>query len=234
MWGTIEYLGLALIPGFIVLDLVTRARNFETPNSWRLRALVVTVLTFALSMAVTIFWGTLLAGVSLVDGSKLGIVGGALVGILVYEFIHYWYHRAAHANDLLWRWAHQMHHSAESARRLWRLLPATRWIRSFSRRGRAWSSSRCWVSPRKPAFSAGSSWSSTRCSSTPTSRPPAGWATSSSGRRATVFTTNAVNIDPTIRIFPSGTWSSAPSKTPRPSTRRQASTPAPRAGSATC
>ena len=60
MWGTIEYLGLALIPGFIVLDFVTRARNFETPKLWRLRALVVTVLTFALSMVVTIFWGTLL------------------------------------------------------------------------------------------------------------------------------------------------------------------------------
>lgn len=114
MWGTIEYLGLALIPGFIVLDLVSRARAFETPNRWRVRALVVTVLTFFLSMAITIFWGTLLAGVSLVDGSKLGIIGGALIGILAYEFVHYWYHRAAHANDLLWRWAHQMHHSAES------------------------------------------------------------------------------------------------------------------------
>ena len=114
MWGTIEYLGLALIPGFIALDLVSRARNFETPKVWRVQALAVTVLTFALSMAVTIFWGALLAGVSLMDGSKLGIVGGALVGILAYEFIHYWYHRAAHANDHLWRWAHQMHHSAES------------------------------------------------------------------------------------------------------------------------
>jgi sterol desaturase/sphingolipid hydroxylase (fatty acid hydroxylase superfamily) len=114
MWGTIEYLGIALIPGFILLDLVVQKRSFATPKFWRLRGLVVTVLTFALSMAVTIFWGTLLEGVSLIDASGLGIVGGALVGILVYELIHYWYHRAAHANDFLWRWAHQMHHSAES------------------------------------------------------------------------------------------------------------------------
>ena len=69
MWGTIEYLGLALIPGFIALDLVSRARNFETPKVWRVQALAVTVLTFALSLAVTIFWGALLAGVSLMDGS---------------------------------------------------------------------------------------------------------------------------------------------------------------------
>jgi sterol desaturase/sphingolipid hydroxylase (fatty acid hydroxylase superfamily) len=114
MWGMIEYLGLALIPGFIVLDLVARKRQFETPSWWRVRALTVTVLTFALSMAITISWATLLEGISLFDGSGLGIVGGALVGILFYELIHYWYHRTAHANDLLWRWAHQMHHSAES------------------------------------------------------------------------------------------------------------------------
>ncbi len=114
MWGTIEYLGLALIPGFIVLDVIARKRQFETPRGWRMRALTVTVLTFALSMAITIFWATLLEGVSLFDGTGLGIVGGALVGILVYELIHYWYHRTAHANDFLWRWAHQMHHSAES------------------------------------------------------------------------------------------------------------------------
>ena len=38
MWGTIEYLGIALIPGFILLDLVVRARKFETPRLWRARA----------------------------------------------------------------------------------------------------------------------------------------------------------------------------------------------------
>jgi sterol desaturase/sphingolipid hydroxylase (fatty acid hydroxylase superfamily) len=44
----------------------------------------------------------------------LGIWGGALVGIVVYELIHYWYHRAIHKVDFLWLSAHQMHHSAES------------------------------------------------------------------------------------------------------------------------
>jgi sterol desaturase/sphingolipid hydroxylase (fatty acid hydroxylase superfamily) len=52
--------------------------------------------------------------VSLIDSSRLGIAGGAIVGILVYELVHYWYHRAAHRFDVLWRWSHQMHHSAES------------------------------------------------------------------------------------------------------------------------
>jgi len=34
--------------------------------------------------------------------------------VLAYEFFHYWYHRAAHEWNWLWRAGHQMHHSAES------------------------------------------------------------------------------------------------------------------------
>jgi sterol desaturase/sphingolipid hydroxylase (fatty acid hydroxylase superfamily) len=44
----------------------------------------------------------------------LGTIPGAGVGILTYEFLHYWYHRCAHRFDALWRLAHQMHHSAEA------------------------------------------------------------------------------------------------------------------------
>ena len=41
-------------------------------------------------------WGKLFAAHSLFDLSGLGIAGGAIVGVLVYEFFHYWYHRSAH------------------------------------------------------------------------------------------------------------------------------------------
>jgi sterol desaturase/sphingolipid hydroxylase (fatty acid hydroxylase superfamily) len=109
----IEYVGLACLPGFILLELIVRQRTFNTPKFWRPPATVVTALTFALSIAVTLFWGTVLDGISVLDGRTLGFAGGALLGILVYEFVHYWYHRIAHKSDLLWRWAHQMHHSAE-------------------------------------------------------------------------------------------------------------------------
>jgi len=111
---TAELLGLAFIPAFLLLDLVVRHRKFDAPRWWRVRALVVSAATFGLSIWVTVGWGSLLAGYSLIDGSVLGTAGGALVGILVYELVHYWYHRLAHRWDFLWRAAHQMHHSAES------------------------------------------------------------------------------------------------------------------------
>jgi sterol desaturase/sphingolipid hydroxylase (fatty acid hydroxylase superfamily) len=114
MFAILEIVGLALIPAFLLLDLVHRRRRFWKTRFWRLKALVVTAASFGISVAVTLFWGHVLGDRSLLNGSALGIAGGALVGILVYELVHYGYHRLAHHNDVLWRGAHQMHHSAES------------------------------------------------------------------------------------------------------------------------
>ncbi len=108
------YLTIGLIPGMIVLDWLHRGRRGNTSRFWRVRATLVTVATFYIAGYVAVFWATLLGDFHLYDGSWLGPWGGALVGVLVYELVHYWYHRAAHAFDWLWRAGHQMHHSAES------------------------------------------------------------------------------------------------------------------------
>ena len=110
----LEIATLASIPAFLVLDLLHGARRFEVPRWWRVRAFVVTVVTFAWTAVVATAWARLVGEHTLFDLSGLGTVGGSIVGILVYELGHYWYHRAAHAWDWLWRAAHQMHHSAES------------------------------------------------------------------------------------------------------------------------
>jgi sterol desaturase/sphingolipid hydroxylase (fatty acid hydroxylase superfamily) len=109
-----DWFGLILLAPFLVLELFWRARRYEAGRGWRLRALAVTAATFGVSFAVGRAWGALLPGWSLVDGAALGTWGGALAGILLYELMHYWYHRLAHEWDWLWRAGHQMHHSAES------------------------------------------------------------------------------------------------------------------------
>jgi len=114
MLQLIEYASLAFLPLFLVVGLVHGHRLFDTPKHWKVRALVVSVLTVALSIAIATFWGSVFDGISLLPGDRLGTVVGAAVGILVYELLHYGYHRAAHTYEPLWRWAHQMHHSAES------------------------------------------------------------------------------------------------------------------------
>lgn len=108
-WAT-----LALLPLFLVLDAVYRARKYDTPRFWRLRALAVALVAIALSFVVPMVWARLLGSFTLLDLSPLGTAGAAVVGVLVYELGHYWYHRAMHRNDGLWLTFHQMHHSPES------------------------------------------------------------------------------------------------------------------------
>jgi sterol desaturase/sphingolipid hydroxylase (fatty acid hydroxylase superfamily) len=114
MYEYFEYLTVALVPGFIGLDLVYRRRAYKAPRWWRVRATAVTIGVVFLSGWVAAMWGSLFEGVSLLNGARLGTLGGAAVGVLTYEFVHYWYHRTAHGWGWLWHAAHQMHHSAES------------------------------------------------------------------------------------------------------------------------
>lgn len=110
----IGLVGMFTLPVFLVLDLVWRDRKDVTPHFWRGRAAIVTLVNLFLAGYVATFFASIFEGKSLLNGSGLGTIGGAVTGILVYELVHYWYHRLAHNWDFLWRSAHQMHHSAES------------------------------------------------------------------------------------------------------------------------
>lgn len=110
----LEWAALGLIPAFLLVDLLVAARDYARPRHWRLRGLIVTVAIVVLAGEVSAFWGAVFGGVSLFDLSGIGMVAGAIVGVLGYELAHYWYHRFAHEWDWLWRASHQMHHSAES------------------------------------------------------------------------------------------------------------------------
>jgi sterol desaturase/sphingolipid hydroxylase (fatty acid hydroxylase superfamily) len=107
-----EILALLILPIFLVIDLVLRRRR-RGLGSWRLRALGVTTINFGLSLGVGAAWAAFFGEASLLPGDRLGTVGGAVVGVVCYEFAHYWYHRTAHRFDALWRLGHQMHHSPE-------------------------------------------------------------------------------------------------------------------------
>jgi len=113
MIDLIETITLALIPGFMLLDFIIRRRSYNSTRHWRLRSALITAAIFFFSGEVAAFWGRLFGETHLLDLSGLG-PWGAVAGVLVYEFGHYWYHRAAHQWKWLWRAGHQMHHSAES------------------------------------------------------------------------------------------------------------------------
>ncbi len=109
-----ELVGLACLPLFLAVDLFRGRRQYTRPRWWRTRGLAVTLVCVGLSMGYAAFWGAVVGDRTLLDLSGLGVVPGAMVGVLVYELVHYWYHRAAHRYDWLWYLGHQMHHSAEA------------------------------------------------------------------------------------------------------------------------
>ena len=109
-----DYYSLLFLAPFLALEIFWRARRYDAPRGWRLRALAVSLAAFGVSMGAGRLWAAVLPQWSLVDSAALGTWGGAAVGIVLYELAHYWYHRAAHRFDWLWRLGHQVHHSAES------------------------------------------------------------------------------------------------------------------------
>lgn len=108
------FITLGFIPAFMLLDLVHHPKQYDAPRWYRLRGLLMSLAAVAASFGVAWLWGEVLTFPSLFDLSGWNLFAAAGVGILVYEFVHYWYHRSAHRFDWLWRAAHQTHHSTES------------------------------------------------------------------------------------------------------------------------
>lgn len=115
--SAIDILGLLIPVTFFVflgIEALWPARQFVAVKRWRLVGVAFLVLGFAIGtlapMLLPVEW---LDAHKLFDGTKLGVAGGAIVGFVVAELVIYAYHRAAHNVSFMWRWLHQMHHSAE-------------------------------------------------------------------------------------------------------------------------
>ncbi|PHN01033.1 sterol desaturase family protein [Flavilitoribacter nigricans] len=104
---------IAMYAGLMIWESVFPARELPEVPGWKLRGLTAFAVFFYLSSYLPMLTDPFLENYRLLDLSGLGAVGGALVGVLVYEFGLYLWHRAMHQSDFLWRTFHQMHHSAE-------------------------------------------------------------------------------------------------------------------------
>ncbi len=104
---------IAIYGALVLWEAVAPARALPVIPGWKLRGLLAFVAYFFLSSYLPLLWADSLARVPPIDLTAVGTWSGALVGVLVYEFGAYLYHRSMHASNLLWRGLHQMHHSAE-------------------------------------------------------------------------------------------------------------------------
>lgn len=89
------------------------ARKLPSIPYWHVKGIVAFFLFFFLSTYLPLLYVDLLPSVQLIDLTKMNVVLAGILGLLLYEFGMYVWHRAMHNNNKLWRIFHQMHHSAE-------------------------------------------------------------------------------------------------------------------------
>lgn len=88
------------------------ARHFPNLPWWKVTGAAFFVLMGAVSALLPLALpAELLRRIGLFDLSGLGVAGGVVVGQLAATFAAYWWHRAEHRFDFLWRGFHQVHHS---------------------------------------------------------------------------------------------------------------------------
>jgi len=104
---------LAMYGALMAWEALAPARELPRMPGWRLRGMASFGVFFYLSTYLPMLWDGYLAEYQLVDLSGLGVAGGAVAGLLVYELGAWAYHRLIHASDALFQGVHQMHHSAE-------------------------------------------------------------------------------------------------------------------------
>jgi sterol desaturase/sphingolipid hydroxylase (fatty acid hydroxylase superfamily) len=104
---------LALFGVLALAERLRPARPLPAVAGWRAKGTFFFLFGVALSSSAPLAWDAWLAEYRLIDARRLGDAGGAAAGFLVYQLLAYAWHRAMHRFPFLWRWFHQMHHSAE-------------------------------------------------------------------------------------------------------------------------
>ena len=113
MFGIYHFIALGLFGLFCVLDLAARARRFPEVRLWQIKGVAFTALYFAVATYAPLMWDGLLAEHTLFDASALPFAVQVIGGFFALELGVYVWHRSMHNTQPLWRWFHQMHHSAE-------------------------------------------------------------------------------------------------------------------------
>ena len=112
--NAVDIVGLAVPVTYLVFLVTERAwpaRRFPPRTGWQWIGAAFLLLNTVIGATVPLLipeeW---LAAHRILDLTGLGAVGGALVGIVVFEGVVYAWHRSVHTFGVMWRGFHQLHH----------------------------------------------------------------------------------------------------------------------------
>jgi sterol desaturase/sphingolipid hydroxylase (fatty acid hydroxylase superfamily) len=109
-------LGIVIPVSFVVALVFERlfpARPLPKVRGWLLKGIVFFVLTGVVNAVVPALVTMVVGHRAPLHLAGLGTVVGGIVGFIASDLVGYWVHRTMHRTPVLWRWMHQMHHSAE-------------------------------------------------------------------------------------------------------------------------
>jgi sterol desaturase/sphingolipid hydroxylase (fatty acid hydroxylase superfamily) len=104
-------LGFALV--MMVCEGTRPGRRWPQVAGWWVRAALLNGVQVGSVFLAGWLWDPWFAAHRPWSADALGTAGGAVVGYLAITFFFYWWHRWRHESDFLWRWFHQVHHSAQ-------------------------------------------------------------------------------------------------------------------------
>jgi sterol desaturase/sphingolipid hydroxylase (fatty acid hydroxylase superfamily) len=99
--------------GFLVIEWLAPARPLPHVRGWFWKGLLFFFIGGAANTLFPMLTTSWVGARSPVNLSSLGTLLGALIAYLVSDFVLYLTHRLLHNVSFLWRWTHQLHHSAE-------------------------------------------------------------------------------------------------------------------------
>jgi sterol desaturase/sphingolipid hydroxylase (fatty acid hydroxylase superfamily) len=104
---------VAIYVFFVIAERIFPGRPLPKVNRWLAKGIFFFVLSFAIGGLLPMVWIPFFYEHRIVDLGMLGTPLGALVALIVSEGVTYVWHRGQHNVGWIWRWTHQMHHSAE-------------------------------------------------------------------------------------------------------------------------
>jgi sterol desaturase/sphingolipid hydroxylase (fatty acid hydroxylase superfamily) len=111
-----DIIGIAIPASFVlalVMERLFPGRQLPRVRGWLFKGILFFAFTGVVNALVPALVAKVVGDRAPLHLARLGIIAGALVGFLVSDFVGYWVHRLMHRVPALWRWTHQMHHSAE-------------------------------------------------------------------------------------------------------------------------
>lgn len=104
---------IAIFISLIIIEKLFSAQQQKRIKHWVPKTLLFFISYFYLSTYLPLIWDKYLLPYQLINLQDINPVISTVIAVLIFEILIYFWHRALHRNQFLWRTFHQLHHSAE-------------------------------------------------------------------------------------------------------------------------